>query len=144
MPAEKLYSEIFDDFEGLPNRKERVEYLRKYSDKAFTTFLEMTFNKDIQFDVEALPNTYRPALEPAGLNYTYLNLEIPKLYRFIKNHPSKPEGLTREKQEKLLLVILEALHADEARLFVGMFAKDLKVRYLTAKLVKEVFPQLNI
>ena len=144
MPAEKLYSEIFDEFEQLPSRKERVQFLKKHSAKDFTTFLELTFNKDVQFDIEALPNTYRPALEPAGLNYTYLNLEVPKLYRFIKNHPSKAEGLTVEKQRKLLVVILEALHADEARLFVGMFAKDLKVRYLTSKLVKEVFPHLNI
>jgi len=144
MPAEKLYSEIFDEFEQLPSRKDRVQFLKSHSDKAFTTFLELALSKDIQFDIEALPNTYRPALEPAGLNYTYLNLEIPKLYRFIKNHPSKAEGLTTEKQKKLLVVILESLHADEARLFVGMFAKDLKVRYLTSKLVKEVFPNLNV
>ena len=144
MPQEKLYSEIFDEFEQLPSRKERVQFLKKHSEKAFTTFLELSFNKDVQFDIEALPNTYRPALEPAGLNYTYLNLEVPKLYRFIKNHPSKAEGLTVEKQRKLLVVILEALHADEARLFVNMFAKDLKVRYLTSKLVKEVFPDLKI
>ena len=144
MPAEKLYSEIFDEFEQLPSRKDRVEFLSKHSDKAFTTFLEMAFNKDIQFDVESLPDTYRPALEPAGLNYTYLNLEVPKLWRFIKGNPKKPEGLTEAKQRKLLVVILEALHADEARLFVNMFAKDLKVRYLTPKLVKEVFPHLNI
>ena len=144
MPAEKLYSEIFDEFESLPSRKDRVEFLGKHSEKAFTTFLEMAFNKDIQFDVEALPDTYRPALEPAGLNYTYLNLEVPKLWRFIKGNPKKPEGLTVEKQRKLLVVILEALHADEARLFVNMFAKDLKVRYLTPKLVKEAFPHLNI
>ena len=144
MPAEKLYSEIFDEFEQLPSRKDRIEFLGKHSEKAFTTFLEMAFNKDIQFDVEALPDTYRPALEPAGLNYTYLNLEVPKLWRFIKGNPKKPEGLTVEKQRKLLVVRLEALHADEARLFVNMFAKDLKVRYLTPKLVKEVFPHLNI
>ncbi len=144
MPQEKLYSEIFDEFEQLPSRKERVEFLSKHSDKVFTTFLEMAFNKDIQFDVGSLPDTYRPALEPAGLNYTYLNLEVPKLWRFIVGNPKKPEGLTEEKQRKLLVVILEALHADEAKLFVNMFAKDLKVRYLTPKLVKEVFPHLNI
>ena len=123
MPAEKLYSEIFDEFEQLPSRKDRIEFLGKHSEKAFTTFLEMAFNKDIQFDI---------------------NLEVPKLWRFIKGNPKKPEGLTVEKQRKLLVVILEALHADEARLFVNMFAKDLKVRYLTPKLVKEVFPHLNI
>ena len=89
MPAEKLYSEIFDEFEQLPSRKERVQFLKKHSAKDFTTFLELSFNKDVQFDIEALPNTYRPALEPAGLNYTYLNLEVPKLYRFIKKSSLK-------------------------------------------------------
>jgi len=36
------------------------------------------------------------------------------------------------------------LHADEARLLVHLFEKDLKVKYLTKKLVKEAFPQINL
>lgn len=144
MSADKLYSEVFEDFDKCVNKEERISLLRKYGDKAFVTFLQFVFDPNIKFDKEAFPRNYTPALEPAGLNYTYLNLEIPKLYRFIKNHPAKPEGLTVEKQQKLLGIILESLHADEARILVHLFQKDLKVKYLTKKLVKESFPQINL
>lgn len=144
MSADKLYSEVFEDFDKCVNKEERISLLRKYGDKAFVTFLQFVFDPNIKFDKEAFPRNYTPALEPAGLNYTYLNLEIPKLYRFIKNHPSKPEGLTVEKQQKLLSIILESLHADEARILVHLFQKDLKVKHLTKKLVKESFPQINL
>lgn len=144
MSADKLYSEVFEDFDKCTTKEERLDLLRKYGDKSFITFLQMAFNPEILFDKEAFPRNYRPALEPAGLNYTYLNLEVSKLYRFIKNHPSKAAGLTTEKQTKLLGVMLEALHADEARLLVHLFEKDLKVKYLTKKLVKEAFPQINL
>ena len=144
MSSEKLYSEIFEDFDKCETKKERIGLLRKFGDRIFINFLECAFDPNIEFDKESFPSTYRPAVEPAGLNYTYLNLEIPKLYRFIKNHPAKPEGLTVEKQQKLLGIILESLHADEARILVHLFQKDLKVKYLTKKLVKESFPQIDL
>ena len=144
MSADKLYSEVFEDFDKCVNKEERINLLRKYGDKAFVTFLQFVFDPNIKFDKEAFPRNYTPALEPAGLNYTYLNLEIPKLYRFIKNHPSKPQALTVEKQQKLLSIILESLHADEARILVHLFQKDLKVKHLTKKLVKESFPQIDL
>lgn len=138
MSAEKLYSEIFEDFDKVTTKQERIAILRKHDQKAFRDFLVMAFNPAIEFDV-AIPN-YRPAPEPAGLNYTYLNLEVPKLYRFIKNHPMRPAGLTAEKQKQLLVVILEALHKDEADLLVKLFKKDLGVKYLTLNLIREAFP----
>jgi hypothetical protein len=65
-----------------------------------------------------------------------------KIYRFLKNHPSRPEGLTPEKQSSLLVVILESLHKDEAELFVKLINRDLQIKFLTANLVKEAFPGL--
>ncbi len=40
------------------------------------------FNPYVKFDVE-VPE-YRPSIEPAGLNHTYLDMEVSKLYRFIE------------------------------------------------------------
>jgi hypothetical protein len=88
-----------------------------------------------------IPN-YRPAVEPAGLNYAYLDSEMAKMYRFVKNHPSRPPGLTAEKQKSLLIVVLESLHKDEADLVIKMIKKDLGVKFLTANLVSEAFPGL--
>jgi hypothetical protein len=64
------------------------------------------------------------------------------MYRFVKNHPSRPPGLTSEKQKSLLIVVLESLHKDEADLVIKMIKKDLGVKFLTANLVSEAFPGL--
>lgn len=140
MSAEKLYSEIFEEFDKCTTKTERINCLRKYDHPRFRTFLKTAFDPKIEFDVE-IPK-YRPAPEPAGLNFTYLDLEMPKLYRFIKNHPERPLGLTKDKQTQLLLVVLESLHKDEATVLCKLIAKNLEVKFLTSNLVKEAFPGL--
>lgn len=140
MSAEKLYSEIFEEFDKCSTKQERITILRKNDHLRFRTFLQAVFHPNVKFSVE-VPK-YRQAEEPAGLNFTYLDLEMAKLYRFIENHPSKPEGLTGEKEKQLLQVILESLHKDEAELMTKMFKKDLGIKYLTANLVEEAFPNL--
>jgi hypothetical protein len=138
MSSEKLYSEIFEEFDKCTTKADRINCLRKYDHPRFRTFLQAAFNPNITFDVP-IPN-YRPAVEPAGMNYAYLDQEVVKLYRFAKGHPARPEGLTPEKQKALLTVILESLHKDEAALMVKMLQKDLQVKFLTVNLVKETFP----
>jgi hypothetical protein len=140
MSAEKLYSEILEEFSTCTTKQERISVLKKYDHPRFRTFLQAVFHPKIKFNVD-IPK-YRPAEEPAGMNYTYLDLEMPKLYRFVENHPSKPEGLTKERQKQLLLVILESLHKDEAELMIKMFKKNIEVKFLTPTLVEEVFPNI--
>jgi len=140
MSAEKLYSEIIEEFNQVKTKQERIGVLRKYDHPRFRTFLVASFHPGIEFDVE-IPK-YRPAEEPAGLNYTYLDIEMNKLYRFIKNHPSRPPGLSAEKQKQLLLVILESLHKDESELLVKVINKKFEVKHLTVNLVNEAFPNL--
>lgn len=142
MSAEKLYSEVFEEFENASTRQQKIEVLRKYDHPRFREFLRMAFDGGIQFDVE-IPN-YRPAIEPAGLNFTYLDQEIIKLYRFIKNHPRRTSYIPPEKQKSLLVVVLESLHKDEAALLVNLIHKDLKIKGLTAKVVKEAFPEMAL
>lgn len=142
MSSEKLYSEIFEDFNKATTKEERVAILRKNYHIRFAEFLQMALHPEIVFDV-AIPK-YRPAIEPAGLNFSYLDTEISKMYRFIKGHPKRPEGLTPEKQSQILLIILEALHKDEAELFVKLINKDLGMEFLTPELVKESWPNFNI
>jgi hypothetical protein len=87
---------------------------------------------------------YRPAVEPAGLNYAYLDTEMPKMYRFIKNHPNRPQGFTAEKTTSQLQVILEALHKDEAAILAQLVQGKFKLKGLTPALVKEAFPGINL
>jgi hypothetical protein len=134
----KLYTEILDEFQKAQTKQERIAVLKKYDHKNFREFLYYALEPTIEFDVE-VPN-YRPAPEPAGLNYTYLDLEVKKLYRFIKDHKLRPAGLTPEKQKQLLVVVLESLYKDEAELLAKVLQKKFKIPNLTIKLVQEAYP----
>lgn len=142
MSSEKLYSEIFEEFEKAETRADKINVLRKYDHPRFRDFLAIALNPMFQFDVD-VPN-YRPAPEPAGLNFTYLDIEVSKLYRFIKGHPKRTTYISPEKQKSLLTVVLESLHKDEADILVRCIKKDLNIKFLTPKLVKEAFPNINL
>lgn len=142
MSAEKLYSEILEEYQTLTDKNDQIALLRKHDHKRFRDFLQLSFNKNIKFDVE-IPE-YRPAVEPAGLNFTYLDLEMNKMYRFISGHPNRPPGLTPEKQKRLLVIVLESLHKDEAALLVKLLNRDLGIPSLTKKIVSEAFPDLDL
>jgi hypothetical protein len=112
--------------------------LRKYWHPSLKDFLEYALNPNIIFDVIP-PENWRPAVEPAGLNITYLDMEVPRLYRFIKNHPKRTSGLTPQKQTQLIKVVLEALHPSEAELLLKLVKKNLGVKGLTVKLIQDTF-----
>jgi hypothetical protein len=140
----KLYSEILAEFDTAPTRADKIAVLKKNDHPRFRNFLAMVYNPDIKFDVE-IP-TYRPAIEPAGLNYTYLDIEVSKLYRFITNHPKLEGKVLDEKRKKsLLTVTLESLHKDEAELLVKAIKnKDLGVKFLTSRIIKDAYPDINL
>jgi hypothetical protein len=140
----KLYSEILADFDTAPTRADKIAVLRKNDHPRFRSFLTMVYNPEFNFKVE-IPE-YRPAIEPAGLNYTYLDIEVPRLYRFIPGHPKLDGAVLDEKKKKsLLTTTLESLHKDEAELLVkAITKKDLDVKYLTPRIIKEAYPDINI
>jgi hypothetical protein len=142
LSSELLYSEIFEKFETLETRADRIAYLKKVANRPFIEFLTGVFNPNIQFDV-IIPD-YSPSFDPPGLSMTYLDAEMQRIYRFIVGHPKRPENLTDKKKSELLLVVLESLHKDEAKLLVQFLTKKVKVKGLTAKLVNEAFPEIFV
>jgi len=137
-----MYHEVIELFEKAEKRSEKIEILRKYADINFLLFLKMCFDPKIHFDVE-IP-VYKPSIIPAGLNDLYLHGEIRRMYRFIKGHPQRPVGLTPSKQKSLFISLLEALHKEEADLLIRCVKKDLKIPFLTPKLIKEAFPDIDL
>lgn len=137
-----MYHEILDQFQKAEKRSDKIEVLRKHADANFLTFMKMAFDSRIVFDVE-IP-VYKPSLLPAGLNDLYLHSEVQRLYRFIKDHPRRPQGLNPQKQKSLFIALLEALHKDEADLLVRCVNKDLRIPFLTPKLLKDAFPDLDL
>lgn len=141
MSNEKLYSEIFDEYQKEETKEGKIAVLRKYDTERMRNLFQYIYSPRVIFDVE-IPN-YIPAPEPAGLNWTYLESEIGKLYRFIQGHP-KRTNVQPQKLTSLLLVILESLHKDEAEILIKVLQKDLGIPYLTPQMVEEAFPGINL
>ena len=140
--ANMLFSEIIEEFNHANGREARIAVLQKYgSNPWFKEFLNYAFNPRIHFDISEIP-TYKPAVEPAGLNFTNLSNEMRRLYIFIVGHPKRTVKLDAKHEGRILNVLLSSLHKDEAELLVKLFAKSLGVKYLTARLVKEAFPTM--
>jgi len=142
MSFKLMYHEIFAEFEKAEKRADKIEVLRKHGDKNVQEFLMAAFNPTIVFDVE-IPE-YKPSLDPAGLNVLYLHNEVPKMYLYIVGHPRRPAGYGGKKQSMKLASVLEGLHKDEADLMVRCIRKEMKIPFLTPKLIKEAFPDLNL
>jgi hypothetical protein len=142
MSAELLYSEILDEFKTKTNEDEQIALLKKHDHQRFRDFLQCVFHPGIKFDVD-IP-IYRPAQEPAGLNFTYLDIEMGRIYIFVVGHPKRSPDLTAQKQKSILKSVLEALNKDEADYLVRMLKKDLEIPTLTKKLVKKTFPDLDL
>lgn len=138
----KLYSEIIEEFTMMPTKKDRIELLRRYDSPRFRTFLEYCFNPEIQFDVE-IPQ-YKVSVMPIGLHGTSIDIELSKMYRFIKDHPKRTSNFGGKKQLNIFTEILEHLYKDEAELLIRMVKKDLRVPYLTPVLIKEAYPGINL
>lgn len=143
MNFNRLYTEIFDEFQKAPTRKDKIDVLRKYDNGRLREFLFLMFSPNIEFDVE-IPKTYKVNPEPVGMTMSTLHLEVTRLYRFVKGHPKKAAGLTGDKQKNLLINVLESIHKDEAELLVKVLKHEAKVPYLTLQIVKEAFPGINL
>jgi hypothetical protein len=140
--ASVLFNEIFEEFDKAKTREARVAVLQKYGKNIwFKEFLNYAFNPKIHFDISQIPN-YRPAVEPAGVCYSNLSNEMRRLYIFVVGHPKRSVKLDAKKEARILNALLGAVHKEEAALLVKCFKKDLEVKFLTARLVKEAFPEL--
>jgi hypothetical protein len=143
MNFNRMYPEIFIEFQTAPTRKEKIDVLRRYDSGRFREFLFLMFSPNVEFDVE-IPKTYKVNPEPEGMTMSTLHIEVSRLYRFIKGHPKKAVGLTGEKQKNLLINVLESIHKDEAELLIKVMKRDVKIPYLTSQIVKEAFPGINL
>jgi hypothetical protein len=140
--SSKLYSEIIEEFEQADSRKDKIAVLQANDTPRFRLFLSYAFDPKIEFDVE-IPK-YKASFDPAGLSVLTIAGEIPKFYRFIKDHPQRTEGFGGLKQQNILINILESLHKDEAIMVIGMLKKELNVKYLTPLLIKESYPGIEL
>lgn len=134
--------EVFEQFEAAETKEDKRNVLLKNANSTIMELLTLAFHPDIKFAITKAPKDYRPNISPVGLAETTLNQEIKKAYLFMESHPKLSPNLTLEKRNILLMQLLEAMEAKEADMYLRMLSKNLKVKGLTYKFVKEVFPNL--
>jgi hypothetical protein len=133
--------EIFDEFEIATSKKEKLAVIEKNLSRTLIQVLELAFHPDYEWLIDEMPHEYKIPDTLPGISRCQLSTEIRKLYLF-KKGDATAEKLSVEKRKQLLLQLIESLEPREAEVVIGILSKDLGVKGLNYKFVKEAFPQL--
>ena len=133
--------EIFDELEIATSKKEKLAVIEKNLSRTLIQVLELAFHPDYEWLIDEMPHEYKIPDTLPGISRCQLSTEIRKLYLF-KKGDATAEKLSVEKRKQLLLQLIESLEPREAEVVIGILSKDLGVKGLNYKFVKEAFPQL--
>jgi hypothetical protein len=133
--------EVFDEFEAVTTKKERMEVIEKNLSKTLVDVLQFTFHPECKWKIKEMPENYKIPDTKPGISRCQLSTEIRKLYLFQEGNP-EAEKLSPRKQNELLIQLLESIEPREAEVIIGIFKKDQGVKGLTYNFVKEAFPNL--
>lgn len=136
------YYEIFDNFSSLKTKDERKAYLKKCENITLLKMMSACFNPRIKFFITHVPGKWKPneTIRPGMGDYT-MEQVINKIYLFEVGNPRTP-NLTYAKREQLLLQFLDGMEPREGKIFLDILFKTMDVKFLTASLVREVWPGL--
>lgn len=138
----KVY-EVLEKVRLAQSTKDKLKILRQNSDWALKQILFGTFNHSVQFYRNDTPDSYKPDIHsPVEMGYSNLNIELKKMWIFVKTGNPSDCKLRDLKKDEILLQLLESLEAREAQVVINMFSKDLHIDGLTYELVNEAFPGL--
>lgn len=138
----KFLYEIFDEFETAKNKKERMQIIGQNLSQALVDVLKFTYHPQFKWKVKELPDNYKiPTDMLPGLTYDSLSAQLRKMYMFLEGNQTA-ETLSATRSKELLVQMLESIEPREAEIILGIFQKDLGVRGLDYKFVKEAFPDM--
>ena len=137
----KYIYEILQEFENAQTTQEKQNILKSNVTPYLLQLLKNTFDPNIKFYMNQFPKEYKTPDTLPGIRYSGIESEIHKSYLFQIGNPIA-DKLSQTKRIQLLTELLESFEPQEAQIFVNMMKKDLKIPKLTAKLVKETFPNL--
>jgi hypothetical protein len=138
----KSMYEIFDDFESAKNKKEKMQVIEKNLSQTLVDILKLTYHPNFKWKIKELPENYKvPNDILPGITYDSLNAQIRRLYLFLEGN-STAESISDKRRTELLIQMLESIEPREAEIILGIFQKDLGVKGLDYKFVKEAFPDL--
>jgi hypothetical protein len=141
MSSKKNIYEVFKEFEFAPSKDSRIGVLQSNDSWALRNILLGAFSPNIKFTVKKIPE-WKKIDVPPGMSYNHMTDALQKVYLFQEGNPRTPPALTEKRRDELLIQILESLEPKEAEVYAAMIMKQLKIPYLTPKLVNEAFKGL--
>jgi hypothetical protein len=133
--------QILDEIDAATSKQEKMNAIERNLSKIFVEVLELAYHPKYEWLVKDMPENYLSPETPPKYGYAQMSTQIRKLYLFQKGNPPA-EILTPQKREELLFQLLNSLEPREAEVIIGIFKKDLGVRGMDYKFVKEAFPTL--
>jgi hypothetical protein len=131
--------EIFDEFNAAEKKQDKINVLAANWNPTLLLVLQLAYNPNIKWKVKDRPDAYKKPDTLPGVSFSSLNSELRRLYMFQEGNPTA-EKLTPKKREELLLILLESLEPREADVVVGILKKDLGVKGLTVKFIRDNIP----
>ena len=134
--------EVFDEFEEAKNKKERMDVIGRNLSPTLVKIFELAYHPQYQWKVKELPENYKiPNDILPGITFDNLNSQLRRLYLF-RVGDRTAESLNEKRRTEILIQMLESIEPREAEVILGIFQKDLGVKGLDYKFVKEAFPNL--
>jgi hypothetical protein len=133
--------EVFDEFEEAKTKETRMKVIEKNLSQHLVDALQYTYHPDFDWKIKDIPHNYKLPDAPPGMSYSNISKELKKFYMFRAGDP-RCEKLTDKRREELLIQMMESLEPREIEVVIGIFKKDLGVKGLNYKFVKEAFPNL--
>ena len=141
MSSKKNIYEVFNEFGYAPSKDARIGVLQSNDCWALRNVLIGAFSPNIKFTIDKIPD-WKKIDVPPGMSYNHMTDALNRAYLFQEGNPKTPPALTEKRKLELLTQILESLEPKEAEIYAAMLMKQLKVPYLTPKLVNEAFKGL--
>ena len=140
--ARLLIPEVFEKFESLTKKEDKVKFLKENNHPALQDILRINFDADV---VSVLP-LGAPPYEKDDAPKGHSSSSLFKLHRQFKYFFKGPfaNQVQPIRREGIFLNILESIHPAEADVLVAAKDRKLKVKGLTKALVDEAFPGLIV
>jgi hypothetical protein len=133
--------EIFDEFAKATTKEEKINVLANNWTPTLKLVLQLAYRQEVKWKYNSYPINYKKPDTKPGISFASLETQLKRLYMFQQGNETA-EKLQARRSQELLLVFLESLEPREADIIIGIFKKDLGVKGLTYKFIKENIPDI--
>jgi hypothetical protein len=133
--------EVFDEFAKADSKQDKINVLANNWTPTLKLVLQLAYRPEMQWKIKGYPAKYKIPDTKPGISYATLDTEIKRLYMWRVGNETA-EKLTPQRSEELFMVFLESLEPREADVVIGIFKKDLGVKGLTVKFIRDNIPDV--